>query len=187
MRGHFIKIVAASFAAIAPLASAATAEDRDCSGCGPAHSGYHSWPGPRVIDVRNPDAGGQGDFYARRYIVQTVPTELLDPSDARAPVYFVNQGGRYIHAHAHGAHTYAVPTYSEGGYAYVGAYPYGAGHHYGHDRPHGSHGGAVYQLGYRPYSSYSYRVPPSARVIQIGPAPGAATPAPAPQRTAPAR
>jgi hypothetical protein len=176
MRGQFIKIVAA-IAAVAPLASVANAEDRDCARCGDGYSGYHSWQGPHVIDVRRPDANAQPasvqpDRYVRRHLVQTMPTELLDPSDARPPVYIVNQGGLRF-----GVPYFAVPTYSEGGYAYVGAYPYGAGYYYGHYRPYRALGDAVYQLGYRPYSSYGYHVPPSARVIQIAPASQRNTPA----------
>src|SRR5512139_2763942 len=44
---------------------------------------------------------------------------VLDPSDARKPIYVVNQGPVYS-----GPGIYAVPTFSEGGYAYTTPYPY---------------------------------------------------------------
>lgn len=44
---------------------------------------------------------------------------VLGASDARKPIYVVNQGPVYA-----GPGIYAVPTYSEGGYAYTTPYPY---------------------------------------------------------------
>jgi hypothetical protein len=133
-----------------------------------------------------------------RHLIRTVPTQILDPSDARPPVYIVNQGPWYGHRGfgPYGYYgwdwgwAYAVPTYSEGGYAYVGAYPYRGDGFYGY-RSYGSagpeqvNGRTVYQLGYRPYSSYDYRPAPSARVIEIAPATPTTPAAPAtPQRPA---
>jgi hypothetical protein len=172
MRGLLTSIVAA---AAVGFASAASAQS--------GYSIYNAWPGARVIHLGQPDGNAPPDVLVRRHLVRNVPTQLLDPSDARPPVYIVNQGGWHPHLRY-----YAVPTYSEGGYAYVGAYPWGVGSYYGYGGigPEQVNRSAVYQLGYRPYSSYGYRVPPTARVIQIGPQPAAPAPAPA-QRPAPAR
>lgn len=51
---------------------------------------------------------------------------VLDPVGARPPIYVVNQGPVY-----RGAGVFAVPTFSEGGYAYAPRYPYTYGPVYG--------------------------------------------------------
>jgi hypothetical protein len=79
---------------------------------------------------------------------------VLDPSDARAPIYVVNQGPGYGLAVV----TYAVPTYSEGGYAYALPYPYVHGY-----------GPSMHRRNvFRPYAgAYRYRPMPGARVIHV--------------------
>jgi hypothetical protein len=102
---------------------------------------------------------------------------VLDPSDARRPIYVVNQGPTYS---GPGIVTYAVPTYSEGGYAYALPYPYvrtyGGWYDYGRwhhriYRPYGASLDAPYVYRpsvIRPYAAaYRYRVAPNARVIQL--------------------
>ena len=65
-------------------------------------------------------AGGDCCWSAPTVVYAVPPTGyLLDPSDARPPIYVVNQGPVYS-----GPGLYAVPTYSEGGYAYPYDYPY---------------------------------------------------------------
>jgi hypothetical protein len=94
---------------------------------------------------------------------------LLDPSDARRPIYVVNQGPVYS-----GPGIYAVPTYSEGGYAYATPYPYVRSYWEGWPRPyvrpsHHWRNPAYRPYGAAPYGAYQYRPAPSARVIQVPP------------------
>ena len=91
----------------------------------------------------------------------------LDPSDTRRPIYVVNQGPVYS-----GAAIYAVPTYSEGGYAYTAPYPYvtsnWASWRYGYGARFNRHMNPAYRpYGYAPYGAYTYRTAPSARVIHV--------------------
>jgi hypothetical protein len=97
---------------------------------------------------------------------------VLDPSDARKPIYVVNQGPYYS-----GPGIYAVPTYSEGGYAatYAAPYPYVRGY-WGYGRwPHAHayrparawRNPAYRPYGAPPYAAYQYRPAPSARVIKV--------------------
>jgi hypothetical protein len=92
---------------------------------------------------------------------------VLDPSDARKPIYVVNQGPFYS-----GPGIYAVPTYSEGGYAYTTPYPYvksyWADWQYGYGARFNRYMNPGYRpYGYAPYGAYVYRTAPSARVIHI--------------------
>ena len=87
---------------------------------------------------------------------------VLDPSDARPPIYIVNQGPVFS-----GPDVYALPTYSEGLYADLIPYPYiGHGNYrtpyyptygYGWHRPRP----------YRVVGAYAYRPAPSARIITV--------------------
>jgi hypothetical protein len=94
----------------------------------------------------------------------------LDPSDARRPIYVVNQGPVYS---GPGIITFATPTYSEGGYAYALPYPYvrGYGGYGWYDAP--GYRGWPRRHGYgrsviRPYAAaYRYRSAPNARVINL--------------------
>jgi hypothetical protein len=90
---------------------------------------------------------------------------VLDPSDARRPIYVVNQGPTYS---GPGIVTYAVPTYSEGRYAYALPYPYvrtyaGWYDYRRLDAPY------IYRPSLiRPYAAaYRHRVAPNARVIHV--------------------
>jgi hypothetical protein len=106
---------------------------------------------------------------------------VLDPSDARKPIYVVNQGPVLAGPHVYAVPLYtapgllAVPTYSEGGYAY--AYPYVKS--YWSDwwsrpprRPYfrSSRDVPPYGIGPPgPYEAYRYRPAPRARVIRVPP------------------
>lgn len=138
-------------------------------GMGAAHAGSDDCceapPFPQVV-------------YASPPAVFAVPPTryVLDPSDAIRPVYVVNQGP-YA---AFGAVPLARPTYSQGGYAYLDAFPYdapyiysyGRGMRYGYRASRIGHGGA-YRAAYDrpygalPYTAYRYRLAPSARIIHI--------------------
>lgn len=98
---------------------------------------------------------------------------LLDPSDARPPIYVVNQGPVYS-----GPGIYAVPTFSEGGYAYSIRYPYTYGPWYGghgpYKRPHaypprryGYIGPETRVAGAPPYGAYEVRPTAGAKIIQV--------------------
>jgi hypothetical protein len=89
---------------------------------------------------------------------------VLNPSDARAPFYVVNQGPLYK-----GPGIFAVPTYSEGRYAFS-PYPYvppWAGP-YGYGPGYGPYVAPSYRpYGAPPYGAYFHRPSPSARVIDV--------------------
>jgi hypothetical protein len=138
--------------------------------------------------------------YGAAPVIITLPPTgyVLDPSDARAPVFVVNQG-----PNAGGwSGALAQPTYSEGGYAYVDDpyfagpaiidcapayrapvrhYPYVRSYYGGRwfDAPrrqvrrhHGwQHRYADYRGG--PAAAYRYRPAPSARIIRVPPPPPA--------------
>src|ERR1700730_4694735 len=90
---------------------------------------------------------------------------VLDPSDARRPIYVVNQGPVYD---GPGIITFATPTYSEGGYAYALPYPYVHGYGW-----YGGYGPWPRRYGYRPSvirpyaAAYRYRPAANARVINV--------------------
>jgi hypothetical protein len=92
---------------------------------------------------------------------------VIDPSDARRPIYVVNQGPVYS---GPGIISIAVPTYSEGGYAYALPYPYVRGYGW-YDAPGYRHWPRPYAYGpnvIRPYAAaYRYRLAPNARVINV--------------------
>jgi hypothetical protein len=94
---------------------------------------------------------------------------VLDPSDARKPIYIVNQGPVYSGPLIY---SFAVPTYSEGGYAYAVPYPYVRVYDGWHrwrynDRYYPAKRWRRSDL-YRPYAAaYAYRPAPSARVIEV--------------------
>ena len=104
---------------------------------------------------------------------------VLDPSDARKPIYVVNQGPVYsgpniyaVPLYTGAVGLYAVPTYSEGGYAYAQPYPYVKSYwaHWRWRRPyaHRRYWDPSYRpYGYPPYGAYRYRPAPGARVIQV--------------------
>jgi hypothetical protein len=117
-------------------------------------------------------------------VVTLPPTGyVLDPSDARRPVYIVNQGPE------HGAWIGAIaqPTYSEGGYAYIDECPVDvvpAPRHYPYVRS--LDGGRRFDAprhGFRqpharpfadaawggPAAAYRYRPAPDARIINVPP------------------
>ena len=123
---------------------------------------------------------------------------VVDPADARGPIYVVNQGPVYSGPGVLAINTFAVPTYSEGGYAYGLPYPYIRGYgdwRYGYapvyrprhwrgrysrlDDAYG-YGPHVYRRHvFRPYAgAYRYRPAPGARVIKVNDT--------APERTTPA-
>lgn len=156
--------LAAGAAALAMSASPAAAGGECC------------WGGPTVI-------------YAAPPVTIVVPPTgyVLDPSDARRPVYVVDQGPLYG---APPIISFGVPTYSEGGYAYPFDYPYvrsyygdrwftaprrlGWRHHAYRgrrilDRPRVVRAGYGYGNFAPPYDAYDYRPAPSARVIQVPP------------------
>lgn len=112
-------------------------------------------------------------------VIDVPPTGyLLDPSDMRKPMYVVNQGPDYS-----GPGIYAVPTYSEGGYAFTepspAPYPYVRSYGYGpytifraeqpYAYPYYKQGYRPY--GYAPYGAYRYQPAPSARIIHVPPSP----------------
>jgi len=92
---------------------------------------------------------------------------VIDPSDARRPIYVVNQGPVYTGL---GIMSIAVPTYSEGGYTYALPYPYVRGYRW-YDAPgyrrwrwSSAYGSKVI----RPFAAaYRYRLAPNARVINV--------------------
>ncbi len=85
---------------------------------------------------------------------------VLNPSDARAPIYIVNQGPVYS-----GPGFYTVPTYSEGGYAFT-PYPYVSG--YGYARTYVPYVRPSFRsYGAPPFGAYYYRPAPTARVIDV--------------------
>ena len=93
---------------------------------------------------------------------------LLDPSDARRDLYFVNQGPVYGGPNL----TYfAEPTYSESGFAYASPYPYvhfytsGRWQSFRAIRRH--HFSGYRPLRAPPYGTYQYRPAASARVIDV--------------------
>lgn len=126
-------------------------------------------------------AGGPVVVYGAAPIPPAVPPTgyLIDPSDARRPMYVVDQGPVY-----RGPGIYAVPTYSEGGYAYSIRYPYtwGPAHPpykrwYG-PRRYGYVGPSDLAVGERvagapPYGAYEVRPAPRAKVIDVAAAPRA--------------
>jgi hypothetical protein len=114
---------------------------------------------------------------------------VLDPSDARRPVYLVDQGPN------HGAWVGAIaqPTYSEGGYAYFDdvcpedgfapppsrRYPYVRSYDGGrffvapHPSGHAVHGRRIGEAAIGGLAAaYRYRPAPDARVIHVEPRPG---------------
>lgn len=87
---------------------------------------------------------------------------VLNPSDVRAPIYLVNQGPVY-----RGPNIYAVPTYSEGGYAFA-PYPYVTSYPVGYGPAVAPYVSPSYRpYGAPPYGAYFYRPPPGARVIDM--------------------
>jgi hypothetical protein len=145
-----------------------------------AQAGECCWSAPTVV-------------YASPVTVVVPPTGyLLDPSDAHRPIYVVNQGPVYS-----GPDIIAVPTYSEGGYAYPYDYPYVRSyygdrwfvapprHRSGWGPRHGWRYGfgerrdfghpRIVRVGYgfgnlaAPYGAYRYRPAPGARVIHVQP------------------
>jgi hypothetical protein len=134
------------------------------------------WSNPTVI-------------YAEPPVTIVVPPTgyVLDPSDAYRPVYVVNQGPVLAGARIIPV---AVPTYSEGGYAYPTDYPYVRSYYgdrwfaapparrYGWrhrqwegrrllDRPRVVRPGYGYGHVSPPYDAYAYRPAHGARVIHV--------------------
>jgi hypothetical protein len=114
-------------------------------------------------------------YGAPRAPVMLPPTGyVLDPSDARAPIYVVNQGPVYSGPNIVAAPLYtaplvrlAVPTYSEGGYAYAQPYPY-VRSYWGWPHPRKRYWDPSYRpYGAPPYGAYRYRPAPSARIINL--------------------
>lgn len=138
-------------------------------------------------------SGNAAVVYAAPPFVIAIPPigYVLDPSDARPPIYVVNQGPLYsgpnivtYPLYVGPLATLAVPTFSEGGYAYADPYPYvRTKWSYGparwqHRRHRGDWGARygqfpsvwrspVYGTSAYPYAAYRYRPAPSARVISI--------------------
>ncbi|RAI38614.1 hypothetical protein CH341_27545 [Rhodoplanes roseus] len=121
--------------------------------------------------------GGPVVVYGASPVPPAVPPTgyLLDPSDARPPIYVVNQGPLY-----RGAGIYAVPTFSEGGYAYSIRYPYtygpayGRSHYVPYKRPHaypprryGYIGPTERVAGAPPYGAYEVRPAPGAKIVHV--------------------
>jgi hypothetical protein len=124
--------------------------------------------------------------YAAPPIVVVPPTGyVLDPSDAYRPVYVVNQGPMLPEPYIFDV---AVPTYSEGGYAYPLRYPYVRSYYgdrwftapprrFGWRAREGGEGRVsdprVVRAGNGtgnyapPYGAYRYRVAHGARVIHV--------------------
>lgn len=142
MRHHRLPVIAIGAALAAAAAMPAAAQGYGC--CGPV-AAY----GVPAVPLAYPPTG-----------------YVLNPSDARAPIYLVNQGPVY-----RGPGIFAVPTYSEGGYAFT-PYPYVSGG-YGYRRwGHGPRYGRYVDPSFRPYGAppygaYFYRPPPGARVIDV--------------------
>lgn len=128
-----------AFGALALVASPAFAQD-PCCASGPVVV-YGGSPVPPVI----PPTG-----------------YVLDPSDARPPIYVVNQGPVYS-----GPGIYAVPTFSEGGFAYRGPYPYVNGPVWGYGPGYGPYVGPTRPYGVPPYGAYTYLPAPSAKIIRV--------------------
>ncbi|WP_201159771.1 hypothetical protein [Rhodoplanes elegans] len=119
--------------------------------------------------------GGPVVVYGAAPVPPAVPPTgyILDPSDARRPMYVVDQGPLY-----RGPGIYAVPTFSEGGYAYTIRYPYtwGPAHRpykrwygprrYGYVGP-SDLGVAERVAGAPPYGAYEVRPAPRAKVIDV--------------------
>lgn len=121
--------------------------------------------------------GGPVIVYGASPMPPAVPPTgyLLDPSDARPPIYVVNQGPLY-----RGPGIYAVPTFSEGGYAYAVRYPYTRGPWYGpahyvpYKRPYahpprryGYVGPDARPAGAPPYGAYEVRPAPTAKIVDV--------------------
>ncbi|MFD2184989.1 hypothetical protein [Rhodoplanes azumiensis] len=120
-------------------------------------------------------AGGPVVVYGAAPVPPAVPPTgyIIDPSDARPPMYVVDQGPLY-----RGPGIYAVPTYSEGGYAYSIRYPYtwGPAHppykrwsgarRYGYVGP-SDLAVAERVAGAPPYGAYEVRPAPRAKVIDV--------------------
>ena len=131
-------------------------------------------------------------YGAAPYDIPPPVAYVLDPADARRPIYVVDQGPVYYGPGIVALKTFATPIYSEGGYAYALPYPYIGGPYvrghgdwdYGYapvyrPRPwHGrysrlddayGYGPRVYRRNvFRPYAgAYRYRPAPGARVIRV--------------------
>jgi hypothetical protein len=115
-------------------------------------------------------APGPGFAYGAPSVPLAYPPTgyVLNPSDARAPIYVVNQGPLYK-----GPGIFAVPIYSEGGYAFT-PYPYVASYAapwygaYNYPFPYRRYADPAYRpYGAAPYGTYFYRPQPGARVIDV--------------------
>ncbi|WP_272840610.1 hypothetical protein [Rhodoplanes sp. TEM] len=151
IRGLDVAAAAACVVAIAAVAAPAVAQEGCCAG------------GPVVV-------------YGAAPVPPVVPPTgyLLDPSDARPPMYVVDQGPLY-----RGPGIYAVPTYSEGGYAWSLRYPYTYGPvHRAYRRPYygprrygyvgpGDIGPSPRVAGAPPFGAYEVRPAPKAKVIDV--------------------
>lgn len=84
---------------------------------------------------------------------------VLDPADARPPIYIASQGPVFS-----GPDVYALPTFSEGVYADLIPYPY-IGHGY-YRTPYYGYGWSGPRA-YRVHGAYAYRPAPSARIITV--------------------
>ena len=131
------------------------------------------WPPPIVVHAAPP------------VIVMPPTGYVLDPSDAYPPLFVVNQGPTLFEPFIVDP---AVPTYSEGGYAFRSDYPYVRSYYgdrwfaappprrYGWrqrdgrrllDRPRVVRGGTGYGHVSPPYDAYAYRPSHGARVIRV--------------------
>ena len=132
--------------AVALSASAAFGEDKDCA-CGPQWKRLTQQSAQ--VDLVFPPIG-----------------YVLDPSDALPSIFIVNQGPVST-----GPDVIALPTYSEGGHAYLIPYPnIGRGYvepYRGFNRPRWRRTQV-----YRTWGAYAYRPAPSARVITVPPSSG---------------
>lgn len=90
------------------------------------------------------------------------PGYVLNASDVRAPIYLVNQGPVY-----RGPNIYAVPTYSEGGYAFA-PYPYVTSYPVGYGPSVAPYVSPSYRpYGPPPHGAYFRRPAPGARMIDM--------------------
>lgn len=140
---------------------------------------------PIAAQTHDADPSVPTVIYGTSPVVIAVPPTgyPLDPSDMRKPIYVVNEDLRYP-----GPGIYAVPTYSEGGYAFAEPYPYwpypygypyirsygyGPYYHFHALRPYGyrQYPRGIRPYGYMPHGAYRYQPAPSAKIIQVPPLP----------------
>jgi hypothetical protein len=172
-------------------------------GCGSCNSGFgysafsygYAYPSAQILYAQPVYTYAQPTYVVRQnYYLPSYP-RILDPADARPPLYVVNQGPSF---HGPGITTLARRTYSEGGYAYGNDYPYMGDDSYGYGPGYGA-GAYSYGYGapglygrpsfrsygpryrssygfrpqwssprlYRPYSSYGYRPSPRAGIYNV--------------------